>query len=290
MIIDAQSVKNTSSARYKGYDARKKVSGIKRHIAVDSQGLPHALLVTTAQGLFTGDVQWTTGEHRQSPCTLKSMQYKHAPAMINKRLTAYYDFFVSLVLVGKALQKRTLTFISLKPGQKYLDVGCGTGTLAYLVKSRHPKAVVVGADPDPVVLEVATKKVSRKNLSVEFTKAVAEKLPFHSNEFDVVTSSLAFHHMPLEVKKQALREIRRVLKPSGMFLLVDIGKPKNNLWRLLCSIEAVVEPKEYIKDNLAGAIPQLMRGVGFRVTDVRKPYMGICFWSGTLSTESKQSS
>ena len=48
MIFDAQSVKNTESAEEKGYDAGKKVSGIKRHIAVDTQGLPHAITVTTA--------------------------------------------------------------------------------------------------------------------------------------------------------------------------------------------------------------------------------------------------
>ena len=47
-IVDSQSVKNTGSAGNKGYDAGKKVSGIKRHIAVDSQGLPHAIHVTTA--------------------------------------------------------------------------------------------------------------------------------------------------------------------------------------------------------------------------------------------------
>jgi transposase len=47
-IIDAQSVKNTDTAENKGYDAGKKVSGIKRHIAVDTQGLPHAIEVTTA--------------------------------------------------------------------------------------------------------------------------------------------------------------------------------------------------------------------------------------------------
>ena len=49
MIIDAQSVKNTDTAGLKGYDAGKKVSGIKRHIAVDTQGLPHAIAVTTAE-------------------------------------------------------------------------------------------------------------------------------------------------------------------------------------------------------------------------------------------------
>ena len=46
--MDSQSVKNTDSADSKGYDAGKKVSGIKRHIAVDTQGLPHGIHVTTA--------------------------------------------------------------------------------------------------------------------------------------------------------------------------------------------------------------------------------------------------
>ena len=48
IIVDAQSVKNTDTAEHKGYDAGKKISGIKRHIAVDTQGLPHAIHITTA--------------------------------------------------------------------------------------------------------------------------------------------------------------------------------------------------------------------------------------------------
>lgn len=49
LIVDAQSVKNADSAGQKGYDAGKKVSGIKRHMVVDTQGLPHAIAVTTAE-------------------------------------------------------------------------------------------------------------------------------------------------------------------------------------------------------------------------------------------------
>ena len=49
LIVGAQSVKNSDSAGQKGYDAGKKVSGIKRHIAVDTQGLPHAVAITTAE-------------------------------------------------------------------------------------------------------------------------------------------------------------------------------------------------------------------------------------------------
>lgn len=48
LIVDAQSVKNTDSAQGKGYDAGKKISGIKRHLAVDTQGLPHAFAITAA--------------------------------------------------------------------------------------------------------------------------------------------------------------------------------------------------------------------------------------------------
>jgi transposase len=47
-IVDAQSVKNTETAHLKGYDAGKKVSGIKRHLAVDTQGIPHAVHITAA--------------------------------------------------------------------------------------------------------------------------------------------------------------------------------------------------------------------------------------------------
>jgi transposase len=49
LIVDAQSVKNTDTAQQKGYDAGKKVSGIKRHIAVDTNGVPHAIAITTAE-------------------------------------------------------------------------------------------------------------------------------------------------------------------------------------------------------------------------------------------------
>lgn len=48
IIVDAQSVKNTDTAEEKGYDGGKQVSGIKRHLAVDTQGLPHAIHITTA--------------------------------------------------------------------------------------------------------------------------------------------------------------------------------------------------------------------------------------------------
>jgi len=65
-IVDSQSVKNTDTAENKGYDAGKKVSGIKRHIAVDTQGLPHAIHITTANITDREGAIETFALHKQS--------------------------------------------------------------------------------------------------------------------------------------------------------------------------------------------------------------------------------
>ena len=64
--MDSQSVKNTDSAEQKGYDAGKKVSGIKRHIAVDTEGLPHAIHITTANVTDRAGALAMFDQHRDS--------------------------------------------------------------------------------------------------------------------------------------------------------------------------------------------------------------------------------
>ena len=71
VIVDAQSVKNTDCAENKGYDAGKKVSGIKRHIVVDTQGLPHAIAITTANITDRAGALEAFKKHRS---TLESVQ------------------------------------------------------------------------------------------------------------------------------------------------------------------------------------------------------------------------
>lgn len=72
-IVDAQSVKNSDTAENKGYDAGKKVSGIKRHIAVDTQGLPHAIHITTANVTDRKGAIETFAQHRKSLAKLKNV-------------------------------------------------------------------------------------------------------------------------------------------------------------------------------------------------------------------------
>ena len=71
LILDAQSVKNTDTAKEKGYDAGKKVSGIKRHLAVDTLGLPHAIAVTRAN---VGDREGGLQALQRCACNLGAVQ------------------------------------------------------------------------------------------------------------------------------------------------------------------------------------------------------------------------
>jgi len=73
IIVDAQSVKNTDTAENKGYDAGKKVSGIKRHIGVDTNGLPHALDVTTADITDRNGALQTFERHRENLPNVKNV-------------------------------------------------------------------------------------------------------------------------------------------------------------------------------------------------------------------------
>mgnify|MGYP001567174449 CR=1 FL=1 len=72
-IVDAQSVKNTESSREKGYDAGKKISGIKRHIAVDTNGLLHAVTVTTANVTDREGATEMTRRHRDALAEIETM-------------------------------------------------------------------------------------------------------------------------------------------------------------------------------------------------------------------------
>lgn len=91
---------------------------------------------------------------------------------------------------------------------KALDVGCGTGAVMEFLQSREYK--VCGVDKSGVALSFCKKKMLNVNLGS------AEKLNFSDNTFDLITALDVLEHLPNE--KKALQEIKRVLKPNGIFV------------------------------------------------------------------------
>jgi ubiquinone/menaquinone biosynthesis C-methylase UbiE len=113
----------------------------------------------------------------------------------------------------------------IKTGDRVLDVGCGSGEVTLLAKTRTKGGQVYGIDPAPEMIAVARKKAGRRGLEVDFRVGVIESLPFEESTMDVVTSSLMMHHLPEALKVRGLGEIYRVLKPGGRLLIADFMRP-----------------------------------------------------------------
>jgi ubiquinone/menaquinone biosynthesis C-methylase UbiE len=131
-----------------------------------------------------------------------------------------YDLTTKLMGADRA-RRALLDQAALKSGQHVLDIGCGTGTLAILLKRRFPRIEIIGLDPDPKALARAKRKARRAGVFPQFEQGFSDSLAYPAASFDHVFSSFMFHHLDREDKERTLREIRRVLAPGGQLHLLD---------------------------------------------------------------------
>jgi len=141
------------------------------------------------------------------------------------RWARLYDIAVQITSLGreKALRKRTVARADIQPGQRVLDVGCGTGTLAIAIARTVPGAEILGLDPAPSMVARARSKAKAAGVEVDFDVGMIEKLPLDDESIDVVLSSLMLHHLPGGLLRDGLREVYRVLKPGGRLVAVDFA-------------------------------------------------------------------
>jgi ubiquinone/menaquinone biosynthesis C-methylase UbiE len=183
----------------------------------------------------------------------------YIPAAGHDFLLPLYDPLLRFVGRETAWKTRLLEQAGLRAGQRVLDLGCGTGTLAVQIKRREPGVAMFGVDGDPRVLERARAKAARAAVDVELEQALADHLPYPDASFDRVLSSLVLHHLARDVKLGALQEVRRVLRPGGSFHLADFGPPVSAVGRLAARVAL---RGERLRDNLEGRLPELAREAG----------------------------
>jgi ubiquinone/menaquinone biosynthesis C-methylase UbiE len=182
----------------------------------------------------------------------------YLPGMGHDRLLPLYDPLQRLLGISR-IHRPLVEQAGIRPGQRVLEIGCGTGNLALLVGLLHPDAEVMGLDPDPKALARARRKAERRSLPLRFDHGFAQELPYADASFDRVLSALMFHHLGPDEKASALREVRRVLEPGGSVHLVDFGGAREHADGFMARL---AHRNRMLRDNFGDRIPTLMREAG----------------------------
>jgi ubiquinone/menaquinone biosynthesis C-methylase UbiE len=136
-----------------------------------------------------------------------------------------YEAFATVGFAGqrRRVYRRIVALSGARSGDKALDVGCSGGFLARLLADAvSPSGRVTGIDPSERAIAYATR---RAPANCSFAVGVAQDLGLPDQSFDVVTSTLAIHHVPEAKRQAAFAEMFRVLRPGGRLLVADFRPP-----------------------------------------------------------------
>ncbi len=187
----------------------------------------------------------------------------YIPALKYHFLTPFYDLIIRILMPEIKVKNQILEFAEIGNGEKLLDFGCGTGTSLIIGKKRFPETQFIGLDVDSAILAIAEQKIGKQELDINLICSQNPELPFENNSSDKVISSWVFHHLTKDEKIRAFKEIKRILKPKGLFILADWGKPSNTFMCALFTIVQLFDNFETTQDGKSGKIPNLLKEAGF---------------------------
>jgi demethylmenaquinone methyltransferase/2-methoxy-6-polyprenyl-1,4-benzoquinol methylase len=206
-----------------------------------------------------------------------------------------YDFVNRVLSLGldKRWRRRVLKELALAPNARVLDVATGTGDLAIELAKAVPAGKVIGLDPSPNMLAVATLKLAKRGLDsrVVLIEGDAQALPQANCEIDAATIAFGIRNVP--DRPRALRELARVVRPGGLIAVLELGEPKRSLLgraarfhtrHVVPRIGALLSGKReyrYLQTSVAAFPPaeefaQVMRDSGLDVQKVIPLTFGVC--------------
>lgn len=196
----------------------------------------------------------------------------YVPALGRSELTGLYDTVIALMTRERVWRGALLALVDPRPGETILDVGCGTGAFAVMLKRACPTARIIGVDPDPDILRRAASKALAAGVEIEWRQAMGDRLAAVAapGSLDKVVSSLVLHQCPMPMKSAILRAAHEALKPGGDLLIADYGLQRTALMRRLFRLVQMVDGFEYTTPNACGVLAPLMTAAGFAGVEERR--------------------
>ena len=144
-----------------------------------------------------------------------------------------------------------------RSARSILDVCCGTGSVILAFAERYPKALLVGYDFSHGML----RKAQEKNVDIRavFVEGDAAALPFSDNSFDVVSCSHALYELKGQAREKGLWEMKRVIHPDGVVLLMEHEVPNHPLLRFLFNVRLIFMGSDDAREFVEGGLQRLRK-------------------------------
>lgn len=211
------------------------------------------------------------------------------------RIAPRYDLLNRVMSLGmdRAWRRAAANALELSAGSRVLDLATGTADLALVVAGHAPNVKVTGLDPSTEMLAVGRRKVraSRYAESIELVEGDAQALPFDENSFDGLCMAFGIRNVP--DRARALKEMARVVRPSGRICILELSEPGEGLFGGLARFYVhVVIPRmgallsgereyRYLQQSIAAfphasAFAEMMTSQGLKVLETRRLGLGSC--------------
>ena len=180
-----------------------------------------------------------------------------------------YDAAIALMTREKRWRSDLLRFAEPRPGERIVDIGCGTGTFAIALKQAAPESIVLAVDPDPAVLEIARAKAEVADAEIQWFEAMGDELDSIDalQQCDKIVSSLVLHQCPMDVKEAIAAQMFRLLQPGGTLFIADYGEQRSLLMRMLFRQIQLLDGFEYTEPNAKGCVPEILTAAGFEAVE-----------------------